>query len=256
MDMEQVRSFCESSGAHEGSLSALKRKLANVQRLPFIQDRADRRIVDEMIGRLQAGKHVVLSFGPHISVLGYMLVANIITRRIHRQWQEATERYIRSQNRADKPQPLMITIEEAHKFLNPQQARQSIFGTIARELRKFSVTLLVVDQRPSSIDNEVMSQLGTRITALLTDERDIDAVFTGVGGAQQLKAVLAGLDTRQQALVLGHAVPLPVVIRTRAYDDEFYRAVETRRRRLPVAAETADVRFDPEQDVADLFGDD
>jgi DNA helicase HerA-like ATPase len=131
----------------------------------------------------------------------------------------------------------MITIEEAHKFLNPQSARQTIFGTIARELRKYSVTLLVVDQRPSAIDAEVMSQLGSRITALLNDERDIDAVFTGVGGAAKLRTVLASLDTRQQAMILGHAVPMPVVIRTRPYDDTFYKAINPRRAEIRTFAE-------------------
>jgi len=157
-----------------------------------------------------------------------MLVANIITRRIHRRWVEQSELYLRTKNPADKPRQLMITIEEAHKFLNPASAKQTIFGTIARELRKYSVTLLVVDQRPSSIDAEVMSQIGSRVTALLNDDRDIDAVFTGVSGSSALRAVLASLDTRQQALVLGHAVPMPVVIRTRPYDAAFYRAVGAR----------------------------
>jgi DNA helicase HerA-like ATPase len=92
------------------------------------------------------------------------------------------------------------------------------------------VTLLVVDQRPSSLDTEVMSQLGSRITALLNDDKDIDAVFTGVSGAGGLRAVLASLDTRQQALVLGHAVPMPVVVRTRPYDNAFYRAMGARER--------------------------
>jgi len=86
------------------------------------------------------------------------------------------------------------------------------------------VTLLVVDQRPSSIDADVMSQIGTRVTALLNDDKDIDAVFTGVSGSTALKSVLASLDSRQQALILGHAVPMPVVIRTRLYDEAFYRA--------------------------------
>ena len=54
---------------------------------------------------------------------------------------------------------------------------QTIFGTIARELRKYNVTLLIVDQRPSGIDPEVMSQIGTRVTCLLDDESDIRAVF-------------------------------------------------------------------------------
>jgi DNA helicase HerA-like ATPase len=84
-----------------------------------------------------------------------------------------------------------------------------------------------------------MSQLGSRVTALLNDEKDIDAVFTGVSGSTSLKAVLASLDSRQQAMILGHAVPMPVVIRTRAYDAAFYNAmgyqphtIETRKRAL------------------------
>src|SRR5207244_6031468 len=152
----------------------------------------------------------------------------IITRLLQRSWVNKTEEYLRSTNVADKPRQLMITIEEAHKFLNPTTAKQTIFGTIARELRKYSVTLLVVDQRPSSIDADVMSQLGSRVTALLNDEKDIDAVFTGVSGSSSLKSVLSSLDSRQQAMILGHAVPMPVVIRTRAYDSAFYTAVGER----------------------------
>ncbi len=100
-----------------------------------------------------------------------------------------------------------------------------IFGNIARELRKYNVTLLIVDQRPSAIDDEVMSQIGTRVTCLLDNEADIRAVFSGVSGASTLREVLTRLDTRQQALILGHAVPMPVVIRTRDYDERFYASI-------------------------------
>ncbi len=131
----------------------------------------------------------------------------------------------------------MITIEEAHKFLDPEIAQHTIFGNIARELRKYNVTLLIVDQRPSGIDEEVMSQIGTRVTCLLDNEADIKAVFSGVSGAGQLREVLARLDTQQQALILGHAVPMPVVVKTRDYDEALYAAVgggeagkETRKR--------------------------
>ena len=104
-------------------------------------------------------------------------------------------------------------------------AKQTIFGTIAREMRKYYVSLLVVDQRPSSIDDEVLSQIGTRITALLNDEKDIQAVLTGVSGTEGLRSVLASLDSKQQALIIGHAVPMPVVIKTRDYDAQFYGAM-------------------------------
>ncbi|NTU64806.1 MAG: ATP-binding protein, partial [Chloroflexi bacterium] len=244
MDSVAVQEFAESTGAHAGAIGALKRKLSQVTRLNFIQDHADFSTVDRMIDALAAGRHVVLEFGQHSTSLAYMLVANIITRRIHRRWIDQTNRFLESQNPADRPKQLMITIEEAHKFLNPSTAKQTIFGTIARELRKYSVTLLVVDQRPSSIDNEVMSQLGTRITALLNDDKDIEAVFTGVSGGAALKAVLATLDSKQQALVLGHAVPMPVVIRTRPYDQALYAAVERRSTSSFVSARSAQEEAD------------
>ncbi|NWG19914.1 MAG: DUF87 domain-containing protein [Chloroflexi bacterium] len=225
MSSDDIKAFAESAGAHAGAISALRRKLEQVARQGFVRENVPAAAIDRMIDHLAHGHHVVLEFGRYRDALAYMLVANIITRRIHRRWVEQTETFLRTKNAADKPRQLVITIEEAHKFLNPGAAKQTIFGVIARELRKYSVTLLVVDQRPSSIDAEVMSQIGSRVTALLNDDRDIDAVFTGVSGSASLRAVLASLDTRQQALVLGHAVPMPVVIRTRAYDAAFYRAL-------------------------------
>src|SRR5260370_22757287 len=85
--------------------------------------------------------------------------------------------------------------------------------------------MLVVDQRPSGIDAEVLSQIGTRITCQLNDEKDIDAIFTGVSGGSHLRTVLSTLDSREQALVLRHAVPMPMMVRTRKYDPTFYPAI-------------------------------
>ena len=181
--------------------------------------------MDKMMDYIDRGIHIVLEFGRQTSMLAYLLVANIISRRIHEQYVAKSEAFYASQDPADKPRHLVITIEEAHKFLNPAAARQTIFGTIAREMRKYYVSLLVVDQRPSGIDEEVLSQLGTKITALLNDEKDIQGVLTGVANASGLRSVLASLDSKQQALMFGHAVPMPVVIKTRNYDETFYRAM-------------------------------
>jgi len=95
-----------------------------------------------------------------------------------------------------------------------------------------------VDQRPSGIDEEVMSQIGTRVTALLDNERDIAAVLTGISGAGGLREVLARLDTRQQAIIMGHAVPMPVVVKTRTYDTEFYAALTADGRPAGAVADT------------------
>ena len=214
----------EEGRLHGGTLGAIQRKLGLFRRFAFLQPRVQDDVVGKIMEHLDRGIHVVLEFGRYGSTLeAYILVANYLTRRIHSRYVHRMEAALGQT--AEEPKPLVITIEEAHKFLDPAIARQTIFGTIARELRKYNVTLLIVDQRPSGIDDEVMSQIGTRVTALLDNEADIRAVFTGVSGAGELRQVLARLDTRQQALILGHAVPMPVVVQTRTYGPDLYAEV-------------------------------
>lgn len=225
MSNEEIRMFCEEKQGHTGAIMALQRKLMRLDNLKYMRNVCPHNYIDQILQSLDAGKHVVVEFGSQSNMLSYMLATNMITRRIHKSYVKKADDFLRTKNPQDRPQPLVITIEEAHRFLDSSIVHQTIFGTIAREMRKYFVTLLIVDQRPSGIDNEVMSQVGTRITCLLNDEKDIDAIFTGVSGGQNLRSVLAKLDSKQQALVLGHAVPMPVVVRTRPYDSQFYREI-------------------------------
>lgn len=251
MDGDAVKEFCAETGANQVAVDALKQKLNLLTNLAYVVERQNANVIDEIVLRLQRKQHVVLQFGRHSRLLDYMLVANILTRRIHRAYTEQVLKYDQSSDAADKPHPLMIVLEEAHKFLSPTVARQTIFGTIAREMRKYNVTLLVVDQRPSGIDDEVLSQLGTKITGLLTEEHDIDAVLTGVAGRSHLRGVLASLETKQQCLVLGHAIPMPMVLRTRAYDEEFFQQMTGRAKPQSKEAWQAQQRAA----LADLYGD-
>jgi DNA helicase HerA-like ATPase len=222
MSNDDIQAFCEEKQGHKGAIAALQRKLARLEQLNYIRSACPHDYVDRILQSLDAGKHVVVEFGSQSNMLSYMLATNIITRRIHASYVKKSEQFLQSKDSQKRPRQLAITIEEAHRFLDTGTVQQTIFGTIAREMRKYFVTLLVVDQRPSRIDTEVMSQLGTRVTCLLNDEKDIEAIFTGVSGAQNLRSVLAKLESKQQALILGHAVPMPVVVRTRPYDETFY----------------------------------
>lgn len=227
---EDLKQFANDLGAHPESIAALYRKLKRIERLPFLKPSAagaykDYSVIDQMMEYINRGISVVIEFGNFTSTFIYLLIANIITRRIHAEYVERTEKFLGSQKEEDKPRQLMITIEEAHKFLNPQAAKQTIFGTIAREMRKYYVSLLVVDQRPSGIDPEIISQIGTKIVAQLNDEKDIQAVLTGINNASSLRSILTTLDSKKQALLLGHALTMPVVIQTREYDEAFYKAM-------------------------------
>ncbi|MEE8390818.1 MAG: ATP-binding protein [Anaerolineae bacterium] len=233
--LEELDSALERGTIHGGTLGAIQRKLGMFRRFDFLQARVSEDSVRQILDYLARGVNVILEFGRYGNSLeAYLLVANYITSRIHAHYVRRKEAAQGGQG--EEPRPLVITIEEAHKFLDPAIARHTIFGTISRELRKYNVTLLIVDQRPSGIDPEVMSQIGTRITCLLDDEADIRAVFSGISGAGALREVLARLDTRQQALIMGHAVPMPVVIHTRTYGTpEFYAEMGMRETEDPEA---------------------
>jgi hypothetical protein len=228
----KAQSLAARIRAHEGSLSALQRKLKSRllrdnKLLPFLTNQpTGRDILDTLRHDIDLGTNIVLEFGTQQSMTTYLLVTNVLTRRIHAEYVRRHEEWVgRGQIENEKPNHLMITIEEAHKFLNPKAARQTIFGTIAREMRKYWVTLMVIDQRPSGIDDEILSQIGTRISAQLNDEADINAVLTGVNGASSLRGVMAQLDSKQQALILGHSVPMPVMIQTRTYNHDFWQSI-------------------------------
>lgn len=223
---EEIEEFCESHKGHPTAIKTLQRRLNTViAKTPYLRPHVASNYIEEILSYIQAGKHIVLEFGRQNNLLSYMLATNVITRRIHASYVKMSETYLAAPDKRTPPRKLMIVIEEAHKFLSPHVARQTIFGIIAREMRKYFVTLLIVDQRPSGIDNEILSQIGTRVTALLNDDKDIEAVFTGVSGSQTLKTVLSQMDPKQQALVLGYAVPMPVVVRTRPFDAAFYAAI-------------------------------
>ncbi len=214
---EEIEETLKDANIHESTLQSLKRGLGTIGRMGFVVKDTHEDTVKRILDYLARGINVVLEFGRYREISAYLLVANMLSRRIYARYQQQTEEAIAAGNDALKPKPLVITIEEAHKFLNPEVAGKTIFGTIAREMRKYNVSLLVIDQRPSGIDEEVMSQMGTKITCLLDNERDIDSVLAGVSGKNELKTVLARLAPKQQALIFGHAVPMPVAFQPREY---------------------------------------
>jgi hypothetical protein len=249
-----VAAWANQNNVHAKAAEALHRKLKLIYDKKYVAKNPASDSVSVIVDKLENGRHVILSFGEYESDLDYLLVSNILTRKIRQHWVHKTEQH-KTFGEA-RPKPLLIAIEEAHKLLNPQLANQTTFGIIARELRKYFVTLLVVDQRPSGIDDEIMSQLGTRITGWLGDEDDIRAVLTGLAGRDQLRGMLARLQEKQEVLLLGWGVKMPIPVRSRRYDKLFYEemkglspAKKTKTTALPPSSEMSDEELE-----TDLFG--
>ncbi len=217
---DSVAAWANSAGVNVMAAEGLHNKLRRVFNLSYVVERPAADTVGEIIKALEAGQHVVLSFGRHESDLDYLLVSNLLTRKIRDAWERRTNAFRTSGE--NEPRPLVIVVEEAHKLLNREMAAQTTFSTIARELRKYYVTLLIIDQRPSQIYDEVMSQLGTRISGWLGDEDDIRAVLSGLSGREALRGMLARLQPKEEVLMLGWGVPMPLPVRSRRYDESFW----------------------------------
>lgn len=217
-----VAAWALDAGVNTMAAEGLHSKLQRVFNLPYLVEKSPAgSSLDIVIDFLQKNAHVVLSFGKHESDLDYLLVTNILTHRIRTKWEEMVNAF-RSQGKHE-PRPLVIAVEEAHKILNREMASQTTFSTIAREMRKYYVTLLIIDQRPSQIDDEVMSQLGTRISGWLGDDGDIAAVLSGLAGKDALRGMLAHLQPKEEVLALGWGVPMPILVRSRRYDAQFWK---------------------------------
>ncbi|MDD2922012.1 MAG: ATP-binding protein [Anaerolineales bacterium] len=218
---DSVAAWANENGVNVMAAEALHDKLRRLFNKHYIVEKPAADSVSQIINSLEAGKHVVLSFGEHESDLDYLLVSNLLTRKIRAAWEDKTNAF-RSHGKGE-PRPLIIVVEEAHKLLNREMAAQTTFATIARELRKYYVTLLIVDQRPSQIYDEVMSQLGTRISGWLGDDLDVQAALSGLSGKDSLRGMLSRLQPKEEVLLLGWGVPMPLPVRSRRYDENFWK---------------------------------
>ncbi|MFO3795827.1 MAG: ATP-binding protein [Anaerolineales bacterium] len=220
---QSVAAWALENGVNIAAAESLHDKLRRIFSRPYLVEHPASDSLGQIMAALEAGQHVFLSFGKYDQDLDYLLVSNVLSRRIREEWERRTDAF--RSGKGAEPRPLVIVLEEAHKLLNRELAGQTSFARIAREMRKYYVTLLIIDQRPSQIYDEVMSQLGTRICGWLGDESDITAVLAGLSGREALRGMLARLQPKEEVLLLGWGVPMPLPIRSRRYNEQFWKEV-------------------------------
>lgn len=110
-----------------------------------------------------------------------------------------------------KLQPLLVVLDEAHAYLKAGEESISsrTVQAIAKEGRKYGVGLLLVTQRPSELDETVLSQCGSIIALRMTNSRDKGHVVSAMQDElREMADVLSGLRTGE-AIVSGEAVRIP-----------------------------------------------
>lgn len=117
-----------------------------------------------------------------------------------------------------KQQPLLVVLEEAHNYLKSEELNiaSRTVQKIAKEGRKYGVGLLLVSQRPSELDETVLSQCGTMIALRMNNARDRAHVQNAIQDElHNIVDSLSGLRTGE-AIITGEGVKIPSRI-------QFYR---------------------------------
>ncbi len=112
-----------------------------------------------------------------------------------------------------RPRPVLFVLEEAHRYLNDEDANDvtaRAAARIAREGRKYGVGLVLVTQRPSELPETALAQCGTLIALRLTNGKDQGQIRSALpDNVTGLADVLPSLRTGE-AVVSGEAIVLPV----------------------------------------------
>lgn len=114
--------------------------------------------------------------------------------------------------------PITLICEEAHRYipsdssLGFEPARRSI-ARIAKEGRKYGVSLCIVSQRPSELDPTILSQCNTVFAMRMSNEKDQQIVSAAVAdaGAGMLD-FLPSLGNRE-VIAFGDGMPFPARIK-------------------------------------------
>lgn len=113
--------------------------------------------------------------------------------------------------------PLLIVMEEAHRYLGGDEraGARAIAQRVVKEGRKYGIGAMIVSQRPSEIDETVLSQCGTIFALRLSNPVDQQRVRgTMPDSLSGLMAMLPALRTGE-AMITGEAVRLPMRARLR-----------------------------------------
>ena len=121
--------------------------------------------------------------------------------------------------------PIMVACDEAHRYI-PRENSKSFepasqsFGRIAKEGRKYGISLCLVTQRPSELSQTVLSQCSTIIALRMSNREDQEYVRSQLPDAA--RGLLSMLPTlgQQEAILVGEGAVHPMRVRFADLEEE------------------------------------
>lgn len=213
------------SGKNEGQAKTVKGeyngKLSNIvntmetlmsdKRYSFLFADAGWKCLPDFINRVMGGeypvKNIDLSNIPHdVAIVIIGAIANLIYNvQIHQKREEI--------------KPITLVCDEAHIYipldiqLSASQRRSvEIFENIAKEGRKFGITMFVASQRPSELNKTIMAQCANYIVMKLNNENDKTMIKGMMPEGSSNVIEQTTMFSPGDALVIGDACPIPLKI--------------------------------------------
>jgi hypothetical protein len=158
-------------------------------------------------------------------------VLHVVVAVLSRVVFEALERYRRE---TGSTLPTVLVAEEAHTFLGKRRGMlfeegmlnsgdlcRDVFERIAREGRKFGLSLVVTSQRPSELSETVLSQCNTFLVHRIVNDQDQALVRRMV--PDSLGELLSDLPILPSgsAIVMGWAVDIPTIVQINELDSKY-----------------------------------
>lgn len=199
----------EYNGKLSGVINSMKAKRDD-RRYSFLFEECYQGYLLEFLNRTMGGdkpvKNIDLSEIPHDIAI---MIIGAITKLVYNV-------QITKKDAA----PITIVCDEAHVYipadfqLSASQRRMvEIFENIAKEGRKFGITLFVASQRPSELNKTIMAQCANYIVMKLNNENDKSmmkgVMAEGSSGIIETTTMFSSGD----CLIIGDAVPIPLKIK-------------------------------------------
>jgi len=118
--------------------------------------------------------------------------------------------------------PTVLFVDEAHNFLGRHigtedyAAKLDAFELLAKEGRKYGLSICLVTQRPRDVTEGVLSQMGTLIVHRLTNDQDREVVERACGEIDRAAAAFLPNLRPGEAAIIGTDFPIPLTIQMHA----------------------------------------
>ena len=166
---------------------------------------ADSPPMDELV---RQGRMSIIDFSDTVNQRKKQMVAAFLSRKLF------------NARRHGMIPPCLLIVEEAHQFVPEQASREAalsrgILTTIAREGRKFHISLCLISQRPIQLATTVLSQCNTNIILRVTNPYDLDHIGKSSEGVN--RTVLRQISSLPigTGLLVGEAVNYPLFVQIR-----------------------------------------